>query len=296
MSKIQHDIEDDEIRVISAEGKSKPGEPGIARKRRNWAFAAAAGIAAALIICALLGLFGAGDDEELELAEIEEAASIETPEPMAEAPGAIPAAEAGYVEISDTLVNGMRLTVFTPMNLTPSLEIGVEALADTTAKFVVQAADIRKDNGGIVGAFVNAGNLVSKGRTKPGFCAIVGGKMTIGVAESTPYLEQAIENDGYFFRQYPLVVGNQVVENKPRGKSLRKALAELDGRHVVIMSRREMTFRDFSQTLVDMGVSNAIYLVGSASNGFAIGRNGEKTEIGKRGMHAPENTNYLVWR
>ncbi|MCM1292361.1 MAG: phosphodiester glycosidase family protein [Bacteroides sp.] len=202
----------------------------------------------------------------------------------------------GFVDISDTIVNNVALSIFKPIDMTPTLHIGSEVLNDSTAKFVVQAADIRRDNGGIVGAYVDKGELISKGQAKSGFCAIIGGKINIGVAEATPLLEQALETDGYFFRQYPLVVANQIVENKPKGKSLRKALAEIDGEPIVVMSREKLTFHDFSQSLVDLGVNNAIYLVGSTTYGFVVDSNGKKIEFGRQVNQMPQNTNYIVWR
>lgn len=160
---------------------------------------------------------------------------------------------------------------------------------------MVQAADVRRDNGKIVGAYILDGELLSKGQAKSGYCAIIGGKISVGVAESTPLLEQALESNGYFFRQYPLVIANQVVENKPKNRSQRKALAELNGEIVVIMSEGRLTFHDFSQALVDMGVTNAIYLVGSSTYGFAKDADGNKFEFGKPNETGYPFTNYIVW-
>lgn len=202
----------------------------------------------------------------------------------------------GFVETFDTTVNKEKFTVFIPRNLTPQLRVGVNTLKDTAAVFVVQAADIRGDNGGIVGAYVYKGDLVSKGQAKAGFCAIIHGKPIIGVAESTPYLEQAIESDGYFFRQYPLVMEGQPVSNRLKYSSLRKALAELNGETVVIMSHNRMTLNDFAQYLVDIGVKNAIYLVGSSTFGFALDEEGNRIEFGEETENPSRNTNYLVWK
>ncbi len=203
---------------------------------------------------------------------------------------------AGYVEIRDTVINGNALAIFTPRGATPRLHVGTDVLEDEEAVLVVQAADVRQDNWNIVGAYVLEGELLSKGQSKAGFCAIINGVLTIGVADATPFLEQAIESDGYFFRQYPLVVGNQVVENKPKGRSLRKALAEWNGEMRVVMSRTALSFSDFSQTLVDLGVSNAIYLVGSSAYGFAVDKGGQRRDFGRRGENAPQNVNYIVWK
>ncbi|MCH5231409.1 MAG: hypothetical protein J1F43_06395 [Muribaculaceae bacterium] len=203
--------------------------------------------------------------------------------------------EKGYVSTYDTVINKVPLTIFNPRNLVPKLHIGTDALKDSTAGFVVQAADIRRDNGQIVGQYVSEGNLLSRGQSKAGFCAIINGKIIIGVADSTPYLEQAIESGGYFFRQYPLVVGGQVVENRLKSSSLRKALAELNGETVVIMSDREQTLMEFSKTLVDLGVTNAIYLIGSTAPGFAIDKEGRRIEFGKAYANPSIKSNYIIW-
>ncbi|MCH5222971.1 MAG: phosphodiester glycosidase family protein [Muribaculaceae bacterium] len=202
----------------------------------------------------------------------------------------------GYVEIKDTVINNNRLTLYYPENLTPVLRLGAETLNDTiNAAFVVQAADVRADNGGIVGAFVYEGKLLSRGQSKAGFCAIINGKIILGVADSTPYLEQAIESDGYFFRQFPLVVGGQMVENRLQLSSYRKALAELNGKIVVVMTHDKMTLNEFARILTEMGVQNAIYLVGSTTYGFAKTENGEIKYFGERVENPALNVSYLVW-
>ena len=190
----------------------------------------------------------------------------------------------------------MPLVILTPRDATPQLHIGIDVLQAPDVVMAVQAADIRSDNGGIVGAYVVEGNLVSKGQAKSGFCAIIDGNITIGVADATPFFEKAIESNGYFFRQYPLVVGNQLVENKPKGRSLRKALAEWNGTTVVVLSHSRLTFHDFAQTLVDLGVANAIYLVGSEAFGFAVDSEGNRTEFGKEAPSPEASTNYIIWR
>lgn len=298
MDVMKHDIQDNEIRIISSDSCSPepPVDPG---KKHKWLWITAivvAAIAIGVVCYVLLKDRDNTESEDLELVvgdeEVEVCADlVDDDEALLDAP-----VSAGYVAISDTVVGKTPLTIFKPMNLTPELQIGVEALNDATVKFVVQAADVRGDNGGIVGAYVKKGELLSKGKAKSGFCAIIGDKMIVGVADATPYLEQALETGGYFFRQYPLVVAGQIVENKPKGKSLRKALAELNGEPVVVMSKKELTFHDFSRSLADLGVTNAIYLVGGKSYGYAIGRDGTRTEYGVMNDDNPANTNYIVWR
>lgn len=297
MSKIQQDINDDEIRIISSENKMiRNTSP---KRSKNKLFIAIFIIAVAIGLSRWIIYIFWNNYNPVENHDELELVTNNAPTPNEEILPDIAISKQtdhGYVAITDTIINEVPLSIFKPVNLTPTLHIGMDILNDSTALFVVQAADVRGDNGGIVGAYVKEGELLSKGQAKSGFCAIIGGKLTIGVADATPFLEQALETDGYFFRQYPLVVANQIVENKPKGKSFRKALAELDGQIAVIMSKERMTFHDFSRSLVDLGVANAIYLVGSTAYGFAIGSEGEKVEFGQNVRNMFPNTNYIVWR
>ena len=302
MSFLPHDINDDEIRIICSEKSAPENEmyDGMPPRKPRWWIIAAAVLALGVAALVWLSVGDRGDRGDADDAE-ELHVTVESSESVVAAGEVAPAVEElesqqkGYVEVKDTVIDRMPLTILTPMHSTPKLSVGVDALRDTTAVLVVQAADIRRDNGKIVGAYVLEGNLLSRGQSKAGFCAIINGKMVIGVADSTPYLEQAIEGGGYFFRQYPLVVGSQVVGNKLKYSSLRKALAELNGKIVVILGKKKQTLNEFSQTLVDLGVANAIYLIGSSAPGFAIEADGTKIAFGNDRQIA-SNSNYIVWQ
>ena len=291
MSKRPMDINDDEIRVISPAGDSHPKKrPGNKKKGRGLLIGIVVSVVAVLLAVTLyfiLGKTSVSDDKEESLAEPSVfVADADVPSDSVK----------GFVEACDTVVNGKGLTFLTPHNSVPVLVIGEEALSDTTSVLVAQAADIRADNGRITGSFVLNGDLISKGEAKAGFCAIVDGRITIGVADATPMLEQAIESNGYFFRQYPLVVGGQIVENKPKGMSFRKALVEKDGCIGIAMSRERLTFHEFSQTLVDAGVRNAIYLVGGTSPGYYKDAEGRLIKFGKEEEDIEKFVNFIVWK
>lgn len=295
MSDTRHEIGDDEIRIISPgnfrqPGNGRDGKPSRWKRRVLW-------IVLAALSVALLTAFAAvrctgGEERELvvvPLADLEPVASAVTD-------SLVPLNEQAFVEARDTVVGGTVLRILTPVGAVPELVIGPEALSDSTAVLVAQAADVRGDNGQIAGAYVMRGDLLSRGEAKAGFCAIINGEVTVGVADATPMLEQAIESEGYFFRQFPLVVGAQIVENKPRGRALRKALAEIDGHISVVLSLDRLTFHDFSRALVDAGVRNAVYLVGSTAAGFYVDSAGTRFNFGTPGPNDWENINYIVWR
>lgn len=287
MSERHKDIGDDEIRIISSDDAGR-------RCKKRPAFAVWAAIAVALMVTIVLAVFflSAGD----EAGEVCEQLGIEESVPTATDVKYESFQPKAYAVLRDTTINGAKLRLFCPENATPSLEVGHDVFADSSIVMALQAADIRRDNGEIVGTFVVGGELRSKGEAKAGFCSIINGEITVGVADATPKLEEALMNNGYFFRQYPLVVGGQIVENKPKGRAVRKALAELDGKIYAVISHDRLTFHDFSQALVELGVRNAIYLVGASSSGLYRDADGKVFTFGTIPSEQLTDINYIVWR
>lgn len=288
MSNRHGDINDDEIRIISS-GEVKTD------KKKSRLLPAIWWVVASLLLITVLGIvfFSSGEVEDDKInEEVSKQPSIMT----TAVENTNDVRTHTYTIKTDTIVNGVGLSILTPNNAIPVLEIGNECLTDSTIVLIAQAADVRGDNGGIVGSFVVNGELVSKGEAKAGFCSIINGDVTVGVADATPMFEQALISNGYFFRQYPLVVGGQIVENKPKGKSVRKALVELDGKTSVIVSHERLTFHDFSKALTDVGVSNAIYLVGGDAYGRYLDARGVSFTFGHEWDKDIDNVNYIVWR
>lgn len=202
-----------------------------------------------------------------------------------------------FVEVIDKTVNDIPMSIYIPHNSSPRLRKGLPSEQDKDLIFASQAADLRADNGEIVGAFVLAGEPLSWGLSKKGFCAIIDGKVTVGMADNSPLFEEATEKGGYFFRQYALVSNGKRVENNLRNKSLRKALCVRGDEVFVVMTHTRESMHDFSQALVDLGVDNAIYIVGSYS--YSLYRDDKKvlhrvTGIPSRIKH--KNVNFIEWR
>ena len=207
----------------------------------------------------------------------------------------------GFTEIRDTVINDIPLRIFIPHNAELSLHIGKMNKEDESVIYTAQAADVRAVNGGIVGAFVLKGEPRAWGLSKKGFCASINGKVTIGVAENSPLFEKATEEGGYFFRQYPLVCNGEVVDNEPKGKAVRRAICDRQGEIFMVESGTIESFHDFAQALADLGVSQAVYLVGSSAYGWAVDEAGTMHEFGednffKGRRRMPKNTSYIVWR
>jgi hypothetical protein len=201
----------------------------------------------------------------------------------------------GKVILSEVVVDGKNLKVWQFNGGYAELRVGAISTGEQDVIFATQAADIRSDNRGIVGAFVDRGELISKGQAKKGYCAIIDGKIVVGAAEHSPYLEEAVEKGGYFFRQYPLVYDGLVIDNKPAGAALRRALCERDG-EIIVVECDHITFHDFAQTLADFNVQNAVYLVGADSYGFYRIDDEHVVEHGDARWNQEPNVTYIVWK
>ena len=206
------------------------------------------------------------------------------------------AEEAPYTEVAEETAKNVPLLIYTPHNTSMSLMVGMPDKSDSKIVFAAMAADIRKDNMQIVGDFVLSGKQLARGVAKKGYAAIEGNKITIGVGESTPLLQQAIDNNGHFFRQYPLVSNGELVENNPKNKSIRRALAVRNERVIIVESKNKESFHDFSQALIDIGISNAIYLVGGDAFGWYYDNEFVRREFGKELPDIPDNISYIIWR
>lgn len=200
-----------------------------------------------------------------------------------------------YTEKVDTVINDVVLSIYIPHNATPELMVGRPNPQDKDIILIAQAADIRGDNFKILGAFVLKGEPLALGRSKKGFCAIIDGQVTVGVAENTPMFEDAIEKEGYFFRQFALVDNGELVENVIKNKAMRKALCSRNGHIFIAVSETDESFHDFAQALVDLGVDNATSLVGShTAYGWYIDEKEQQTMFGED-IHKYENENYIYW-
>lgn len=284
-----NDIRDDELRII---GRAS----GSGRNRILTWCGVAAGVLIIAVTAALLVLERTRNTEPDEPGVFEQTAPArkETgPEKLSEYAGVD---EAACTEVQERTINDIPLSIYIPHNAVPELCVHSLDYDDPQIVFATQAADIRADNGKILGAFVLKGEPLAWGLSKKGFCSIINGEMTVGVAESTPLFERATETGGYFFRQFPLVDNGTPVESGPKGKSSRKALCERGGEFFVVKSQTPESFHDFSQALVDLGVDNAIYLVGGTSYGFWRDKDGHQTEFNEQRIPKYDNESYILWR
>lgn len=299
MSRNEFDIHDDELRVIGQNRTFHTSDN--TKPKRYWWW-----IAAVLLVCGIIAsvfLFS-GKDEEVSESEIVvfEPMTKSEDDPVAEeslAPLGYysdTTLTKAYTEHLRDTINDIPLDIYIPHNAVPELVLGVPDIHDKSIVLTTQSADIRADNGKIVGAFVLKGRPLSWGLSKKGYCGIIDGKLNVGVADNSPLFEEATEKEGYFFRQYPLVDNGVLVENEPKGKSIRKALCDRNGEIMVVMSQTPESFHDFAQALVDMKIDNAIYLVGSTSFGYFRDRYDHLAIIYNKFRYGYQYENFIVWR
>ena len=285
MKSNKYDIQDTEIRVL---GDSSPAP------KRKWGWIILIAALAIGVVASIIAFSCARSQEEEGI--FEKSARQVIPHPLRGWMQSLDSITDICVITKDTTINDIPMRLYVPLNMTPRLEVGYKCIDDTTKNMLLfQAADVRADNKKIVGAFVLRGKPLSWGLSKKGYCGIIGDQVTIGVADNSPLFEQATEVGGYFFRQYPLVSDGMLVENELKSQSTRRGLCELEGRVVVAETFTPESLHDFSQALVDLGTTNAIYLVGSSAIGWYRTMDGLGIASGQWEPRVYKNVSFIVW-
>ena len=164
------DIRDDQIRIVGEGVRRKP------LSRSVWI------IIISIIVLISVGVIALFVSKHEETAIVE----LKAPEPALFEPEIAPepikhewigrkvdSLQVGFTEIRDTLINDIPIRIFIPHNAEMTLHIGRMDKEDKSVIYAAQAADVRADNGGIVGAFVLKGEPRAWGLSKKGFCKSV---------------------------------------------------------------------------------------------------------------------------
>lgn len=293
MNKRIDEIQDDELRVIGRpSGYDSTSKPS----RLPWVIAS---VLVALSIVAAVIFWPQKSDEDNVPVVFDQSTVVKNsdsvPSPILPLGDYTDTTAKAYTEHLKKVVNDIPLDIYIPHNAKPRLSIGTPDIHDKSIVMVTQAADIRADNGHINGAFVLAGKPMAWGLSKKGYVAIINDNITVGVAENSPLFEEATEKEGYFFRQYALVNNGILVDNEPKGKSIRKAICDRNGEIIVVMSETPESFHDFAQALIDLKVDNAVYLVGSESYGYFRDKYSHFTQIYEKRRGGYKYENYIMW-
>jgi hypothetical protein len=286
----KNEIRDDEFRIIGPEPRQQTPVRDGRRRGRMFVFIVVSVVVAAVAVA----IFGAVDRS---VKDVEDPNDGLFENIKVEAKPFASSSNEAYTELRDTLVGGMSLRLYIPHNATAELCLGIPE-KDEDVIFAAQAADIRRDNRKILGAFVLKGQPLAWGLSKKGFCAVIGGAITVGYSENSPLFDEAIAKGGYFFRQFALVDNGHAVTNEMTNSTQRRALCTRAGQCLVVISQDDETMNDFAQALVDLGVDNAIYLVGGHSSlGWYVNADGQKNSFAtdvRRAIY--KNESYILWR
>ena len=129
------DIDDDQIRIISSRETERK------KKRRRKRFVFLWCIAVAFLIGALVLMFFIPEEtveEKTMSVELPQQPPVEEETPLVEITTDLPP----YTIRKDTTINDIALSIFTPFNATPVLEVGNDVLSDTSAVLNAPAADM----------------------------------------------------------------------------------------------------------------------------------------------------------
>ncbi|MCQ2284600.1 MAG: hypothetical protein MJZ57_06845 [Bacteroidales bacterium] len=293
---IKDSMSDDEIRVLGGVQESSRASArsmsGSSHPIRKYVLVGLAVIGIVGLIVLLSFLLGKRNTQQLEakmkLSEKTSAVSERTANLKSSSNSN------AYLVFKDTVINDIPMRMIFPENCKMKLYVGKLPQHDDVL-LALPAADVRSDKDAPTGAFVVDGELVSKGQSKYGFCAIIGDEITIGRQLETKLFERSIENNGSFFRQYSLVSDGKLIDIPPKGKSLRRALCYANGEIVVVLTQDRESFHDFSQALVDLGVKEALSLPGADAAIHYVDTTGNSVTQGQTIKDKPKSENYLIW-
>lgn len=293
---IKDSMSDDEIRVLGgvqessrASARSASGSPHLIRK---YVLVGLAVIGIVGLIVLLSFVFGKRNAQHIEA----KMKLDENPSAVSERTANLKSSSNSnaYLVFKDTVINDIPMRMIFPENCKMKLYQGKLPQGEDIL-FALPAADVRSDKDAPTGAFVVDGELISKGQSKYGFCAIIGNEITIGRQLQTKLFERSIENNGSFFRQYSLVSDGKLIDIPPKGKSLRRALCYVNGKIMVVLTQDKESFHDFSQALVDLGVKEALSLPGADAILHFVDTTGALVTQGQALQDKPKSENYLIW-
>lgn len=198
------------------------------------------------------------------------------------------------VEYTAEVINDVYMHFFRLIDMPAILTTDISEYMDSTECFIIQAADIRKDNGQFVGDFVLNGKKLAVGKHKKGYCSIVNGEINIGISDDDEVMNQCIAQGGSFFRQYPLVVDGVMQKSTLKGKSIRRALAKKSGEIYIVETDERESMHNFAEALQDIGVTLAISLVGGDESYMHWLQEGELYENYE--LEKVTNRNFLVFK
>lgn len=197
-------------------------------------------------------------------------------------------------------IGSVALNMYEIRGLKAELSFDEPDTTQTDVYLYSRCADYGK-HGKILGSMVQAGKLICDDNTRLGYCAMVGGNTVIGIARNEAVRDYAMENNGYFFRQFILVSNGEIPHVFHLHKKVeRRALARMDDHIYYIESRHAETMWDFADAIRRYGFIDAIYITGGDQPSYYRTSDGERHLIGNPDNHPSERNKklapYIIFR
>ena len=161
MIQFEKDIEDSEIRIIGTPPAPIPEQPPKTnRNKKRWLIFMGIFIIIIIITGIIISKISSYRESKLYVEEPSYFEPLYESEPLImeqQIEQYKDSATFGYTEIRDTIINDIPIRLYIPHHADMTLHLGRINRQDTTIIYAAQAADVRADNGGIVGAFVLKG-------------------------------------------------------------------------------------------------------------------------------------------
>lgn len=203
------------------------------------------------------------------------------------------------IELYEESINDVPMQLFEPRNLATKLQVGLPDINDKSILYVAEAAFVRADNKRIMDDFVLEGKQLAYGKANTGYCSMINGQVYIGAKNDSIRLLEAINQKGYFFRQFLLVNnGYPVKEFFQKNKAVRRAIALRQGKLVIVESKNKESLHDFAQALADIDISQAVYLIGGTESYGWYRTKPENAAItfGTKVKQKPSSTSYIIFQ
>ncbi len=169
---------------------------------------------------------------------------------------------------SDSIL-GVALNMYELRHVQVEMTLEEPDTTDQSVLLYTRTADYTV-TGKYLGSLVICGEQLQSDASRLGYCAIVDGKMVIGISRSDKVKDYVEERKGFYFRQFMLVSNGELPTRFfLHGKVERKALARTANDKIyVIETRHAETLWDFADALREYGFVDAIYLTGGNESGF----------------------------
>jgi len=198
---------------------------------------------------------------------------------------------------NDTII----LLVYRPINCKVKFTTSRPDSNNTKIKLSVAAAFTAPNLKSIMGNYIINGKVrTGKKFNSTGYAAIVNNKVIIkpSTEKLNHYKNIAIKKRGYLFQQMLLVQDSTLVPCKIFGKkaTYRRALVIIDDTPCIIESEVRLSIDDFSNSLIRMGIKQALCLdMGTWSKGWIRKEENNYIPIGKLTSSTKDQTNWLIF-